>query len=87
MFDGNWVDEYRCGNCSVMAEHHKYSPNAKLNASVATIGNQTIGAMVSPFGRVVVIGRNRADVVNALNMHYRNRALISAQAQKMVQGK
>ena len=81
------IEEYRCGNCSVVAEHGKYNPNVKLNASVVTIGNQTVGAIVSPFGRVVVAGRNRADVVSALNMHYKNRALISAQAQKRVQGK
>lgn len=76
MFNGIHVDEYNCGNCSVIAEHHKYSPNATLNASVVSVGGQTVGALVSPYGRIVVSGVNRGDVVNMLNMHYRNRAVI-----------
>ena len=73
-----WTEEYTCKGCDVTRFHYyKEQQQACGDASLVSLAGKTVGYVGTPYGEVLVTGKNADNVKLVLAMHQRNALRVS----------
>ena len=75
-------EECSCLGCNVLTESYNFIP-VKVKSSVAKLGDNYVGSLVYPYGRVLITGKNEKRVQMSVGMYKRAaERVFKAQIQK-----